>query len=233
MNRGLYNGVAAMSSAERGLDAVASNLANLGVNGYKRRAAATQSFDTMLRGKLERQVGTRTSVDFAQGTLRNTENAYDLALSGRGFFAVETPRGEAYTRNGQFHIDGEGRLQSVEGYSVAWDGGRATVDTEGPEIIVDQEGAVWQGTDKLGNLKLVNFADPSQLEVQGSGYFTAPGGARRAAREGDVVQKSLETANVSAIDEMVELIALQRNYESSARLMSNIEQTYKRLTAQR
>lgn len=233
MNRGLYGGVAAMNSSERGIDAVAANLANLGVNGFKRRATATQSFDALLHGRTERQVGTKSSIDFSQGALRATGNLYDVALSGPGFFAVETPAGERYTRNGQFHIDGEGLLLSLEGFPVAWQGARGTIDVEGPEVQIDQEGAVWQGENKVGNLELANFADPSRLAPEGSGYFRAPAGVRRAAREGDVIHKSLESSNASAVDQMVELIVLQRRFESSARLMATIEQSYKRLTAQR
>jgi flagellar basal-body rod protein FlgG len=231
MNRGLYSGVQAMSAAERRLESIATNLANVSVQGYKRRGTSTQSFDATLRGRLERQVRTHTRIDFSQGPLESTGEPYDLALTGSGFFTVDTPRGEAYTRGGRFHIDAEGVLQTQDGFPVAWDGARGTIDPQGLEVRIDPEGQVWQGEQQVGRLRLVDFADPGRLEPDRSGYLHAPPGLREAAREGEVRQGHLERSNVSAVDEMVALIATQRSYESAARLMSAIEQGYRRLTA--
>ena len=79
-----------MASAEKRLESIVSNLANLNVNGFKRHGAATRSFDAVLRGQTRRQVTTKTTIDFQQGTLRPTGNTYDLALAGKGFFVLET-----------------------------------------------------------------------------------------------------------------------------------------------
>jgi len=231
MNRGLYTGVQAMSAAERRLESIATNLANVSVHGYKRRGTTTQSFDSLLRGRLQRQVGTRTRVDHGQGALDATGETYDLALFGSGFFTVETPRGEAYTRGGRFHVDAAGLLQTQDGYPVAWEGPRGTIDPQGPEVRVDPEGQVWQDEAQVGRLRLVDFADPARLEPDRRGYLHAPADLAPAAREGEVRQGHLERSNVSAVDEMVALIATQRSYESAARLMSSIEQGYRRLTA--
>jgi len=231
MNRGLYQGVQAMSAAEGRLESIATNLANLSVNGYKRRTTATESFDATLRGKLSRQVRSRTSVDFSQGVLRATGETYDLALEGSGFFAVETPRGEAYTRGGHFQVDSAGTLQTHDGLPVAWESARGTIDPQGEEVRVDPDGQVWQGEQQVGRLRLVDFAQPGRLEADRLGYLHAPPGLTEAAREGEVRQGHLEQSNVSAVDEMVALIATQRSYESAARLMSSIEQGYRRLTA--
>ncbi len=215
------------------MDAVASNLANLQVNGYKRRATASQSFDVMLAGRLERAVKTETSIDFSQGTLQSSDNPYDLALSGPGFFAVETKQGERYTRNGQFHIDDQGTLLSLTGHPVAWQGARGTIDPQGPEIRVDPEGFAWQGAEKIGQIKVTNFAKPERLIVEGDGLFRSAVGAKTAPPQGDVLQHRIENANVSAVDEMVEMISLQRGFDFATRLMSAIDGTYRRLTAQR
>jgi flagellar basal body rod protein FlgG len=233
MSQGLYDGLAAMNSAERRMDAITSNLANLGVNGFKRRSVATNSFDAVLRGRVERQVGTRTVVDHSQGTLVQSDGQFDLGLAGAGFFAAETERGEAYTRNGQFHVDDAGVLQTNEGYPVAWQGGRGTLDPTGAEVLIDPEGHVMQGGQSVGQLRLVNFARPSELYQDRSGYYRAPRGAVEIPHEASVRQGVLESPNVNAIDEMVSMISAQRAFESATRLMQMIDQTYRRLTSPR
>ncbi|MCE9593694.1 MAG: flagellar hook basal-body protein [Planctomycetes bacterium] len=233
MDRGLYWGINSMNSAERGLDSIASNLANLSVTGYKRQGTATQSFDVVMRNSVERQIGAHSTVDFSQGALVPTGNSYDLALNGPGFFAIETEGGERFTRNGRFRIDEAGTLLTLDGQPVAWDGGRGTIDVTIDEPQIDGEGVVWQGANRVGQLKLVDFADSSRLVADGASTYRTVGNAKPIARRGEVMQKTLESSNVSAIDEMVAMVAMQRNYESSTRVMTAIDGTYRRLTAQR
>lgn len=231
MSKGLYDGVAAMASAEKRLESIVSNLANLNVNGFKRRGSSTESFDAVLRGVSRRQVTTRTSVDFQQGTLRPTGNAYDLALAGQGFFVVETPEGEALTRDGQFRIDDKGVLQTHAGHAVAWKGARGQIDPLGEPVRFDSGAVVWQGPTKIGQLELVNFEDHEALRAGGNGLFRARDGQATAAYTAKLRQGFLERANVNAVDEMVGMISAQRSFESAARLMSMIDQTYRRLTS--
>jgi flagellar basal-body rod protein FlgG len=233
MSSGLYQGVAAMAAAEDRLEAITTNLANAGVDGFKRRTATVTSFDTVLRGRVQRQTTARKGLDFTQGFVANTGNTFDLALTGEGFFAVETPEGEAYTRNGRFHIDGEGVLLTQEGFQVAWDGPRGTIDYRREKPYVDPEGNVYQDDIRLGQLKLSNFQYKGELEARGSGYFKPVPGQRPAAHRAEVVQGALERSNVNAVGEMISMISIQRSFESSARLMQMIDQTYRRLNAPR
>lgn len=233
MDRGLYWGISSMNTGERGLDTLAGNLANLSVTGYKRQGTATQSFDVVMRGSLERKISSQTTLDFSQGALVPSGNTYDLAFSGPGFFAIETPEGERYTRNGRFRVDEAGTLLTLDGQPVAWEGARGKIDIEGAEAKVDGEGIVWQGATRVGQLKLVDFADLTRLVTDGSSTFRTVGNAKPIARRGEVVQNTLESSNVSAIDEMVAMVALQRGYESSTRLLSAIDSTYRRLTSPR
>ena len=222
-----------MNSAERRLEAITSNLANVSTNGYKRLGTATHSFETTLRGKLEPQIATKTVLDFSQGLLRQTGNTLDLALHGSGFFAVETESGEVYTRNGQFRLDDEGMLQTIEGFPVAWDGARGTIDPFGVDVSVDTEGLVRQGADEIGRLRIVDFERPERLAFDRKGFLHASGSMREATAAATVHQGSLETSNVSAVDEMVALITTQRRFESASKLMQTIEQSYRRLTRAR
>jgi flagellar basal-body rod protein FlgF len=228
---GLYEAVQSMSAAERRLDTVATNLANLGVTGYKRRGSTTESFAHMVRGQMVRQIETRSVVDHGQGPLAQTGNPYDLALSGAGFFAVETPEGEAYTRNGKFHIGDDGVLQTQSGLPVAWQGARGTIDPLKEAPLIDPEGAVFQDGAELGRLKLANFEHVTNLAQLGDGFYQAVPGQRDAAHEATLRQGFLERSNVNAVDEMVSMIAVQRSFESSTRMMNMIDQTYRRLMA--
>jgi flagellar basal-body rod protein FlgF len=230
VNQGLYSGVAAMNAAERRLDAVTSNLANINASGFKRRGTAMTTFDAVLRGHTQRQTGMRQTIDDAQGTLQPTENPYDLALVGQGFFAVEGPRGELYTRDGRFQSDSNGVLQTADGFPLAWAGARGTIDPTGKPVTIDSEGQVAQGDQKLGRLRVVDFRDHARLEALGGGFFRAPRGLAEATSTAQVRQGHLEQANVSGVDEMVELIAVQRGFESATRLLSMIDQSYRRLT---
>lgn len=230
MNKGLYDGVAAMASAEKRLESIVSNLANLNVNGFKRHGSSTESFDAVLRGVSRRQVTTRTSIDFQQGTLRPTGNDYDLALAGQGFFSIETPEGEKYTRDGQFRVDEQGVLQTHSGSPVAWAGARGTIDPLGESVRFDKGGVVWQGSANVGRIKLTNFENTEGLTHAGTGLFHRPDSLNIATHTAEVRQGYLERANVNAVDEMVGMISAQRSFESASRLLSMIDQTYRRLT---
>lgn len=220
-----------MSAAEQRLQAVATNLANADVHGFKRIGTATQSFDRMLSGRMERQITTTTQVDFEQGVLRPTGNTWDLALNGPGFFVVESAGGEGYTRDGRFHIDDRGTLQTLGGMPIAWDGPRGYIDPRLEEPTVDEEGIVYQGERQVGTLKLTNFRAPGRLEMGRDSLWHAPNGMAETTHEAIVRQGELERSNVSTIDEMIALITVQRNFESSTRLMSMIDQSLRRLTA--
>jgi flagellar basal body rod protein FlgG len=213
------------------MEAITSNLANLGVHGFKRRSMAANGFDAVLRGQVQRQLGTRTIVDHSQGTLVQGDGPYDLALSGAGFFAVETPQGEAYTRNGQFRVDDSGVLQTLEGYPVAWRGPRGTLDPTGPEVLIDPEGNVLQGGEAIGQLRIAGFERADALTQDRRGFYRATGAAREAPHQAVVRQGMLEAANVNAVDEMVAMISAQRAFESATRLMQMIDQTYRRLNS--
>jgi flagellar basal body rod protein FlgG len=233
MDRGLYSGVAALNVAERRIESITANLANVGGTGFKRLRAFTTSLAHATRGPREPQLVSRQSVAFDQGTLIQTDNEYDLALQGPGFFAVEGLAGEVYTRNGRFRIDESGVLQTLDGLAVAWVDGRATIDPDLEPPQIDVEGNVMQDGSVLGQIKVVDFVDPNQLQRDALGFFHAPGSLEVLPNQAEVHQGSLEGSNVSPVDEMTALIVAQRRFESAARVISSIEQSYKRLTTAR
>ena len=151
---------------------------------------------------------------------------------GEGFFTLEGEAGEVYTRNGAFRIDDRGVLQSAEGFPLAWDGPRGILDPVGMPIAIEPSGEVKQGGTSLGRLKLSNFADPQRLGLDESGYFRAPLGLQEAPSEAVVHQGALEGANTTPVDELIAMIRVQRSFESIARMLTQIDQSYQRLVSE-
>jgi flagellar basal body rod protein FlgG len=230
VNVGLYRSAVAMAAQQRRLDSISANLANVGTVGFKRGVTAAHEVEVERpRGKV-RGVTTLVEVDFAQGNLQRTGREHDLALFGDGFFAVEGPEGEVYTRDGGFHLTEAGVLVSEEGLPVAWDELRGAIDPVGLPLVIDGEGNVRQGIQDVGRLRVVEFADRHQLRKDALGFWTAPPGAKQVASTTRVHQYALEDSNANGVEEMVDMIGVQRSFEVVARVFEAIDQTYERLT---
>ncbi len=230
MNVGLYRSAVAMASQQRRLDAVAANLANLGTVGFKRGVTAAHEVEVRRARGPVRGVTTRAEVDFAQGNLQRTGRELDLALYGSGFFAVESPEGEVYTRDGSFHMTEAGVLVTEEGFPVAWERVTGAVDPVGMPLVIDEEGNVRQGLQDIGRLRVVAFDDPHALGKDHRGFWAAPPGLKQVAHDTRVHQYALEDSNANGVEEMVAMIGIQRSFEVVARVLEAIDQTYERLT---
>lgn len=230
MNHGIYSAASAMDAARLRLDRIAHNVANLGTPAFKRQDASFASIQTTDSDGLHRVVAGMPRVDLSQGNLMRTGGQYDLALMGEGFFAVELPGGEAYTRRGAFDVGPGGTLLTGEGYPLAWELRTGAIDPLGEPVLVNRDGVVQQGAVEVGRLRLVNFADNHQLKTDREGYLHAPPGLPQAARTAEVHQYSLEGSNVNPIEEMVALIETQRAFEGAANALSLIEESYRRLS---
>ena len=232
MDTGLYSGVSALRTAEKRLEAITANLANVDTPGFKRQAGATRAFTVPgVEGYLE--VDTRHRSDFTQGDLKHSSSPYHLALDGRGWFVVEGVTGELYTRRGSFRVDGAGVLQTTEGHPVSWESSGGLIDPHGELVQIDGKGVVRQGKNEVGRLRLADFENDSTLSSIGGGYFTAREGASEIPAQGTVYQGQLEGSNVSSMDELVSMITVQRSFESANRLVQMINRTYERLLQQR
>jgi flagellar basal-body rod protein FlgF len=233
MDRGLFRGVAAMNVAERRLDVIADNLANVSTTAFKRRTTFTEALHDAGYHNKDARLRTGTKTDWAQGELRQTGRPFDLALRGGGFFVVETANGQAYTRNGVFQVDNGGTLVTEDGNPLAWKSRGGTIDPTGEPVTIEKDGRVKQGIRELGMLEIVDFADKSRLGQDSDGNWTAPVGLRRATPTASVHQGHLEQSNASATDEMIELITLQRQYELSSSTLKQIDRSYQRLFQRR
>ena len=230
MNSGLYRAASAMVGHQQRLDAISANLANVGTTGYKRNSTALHQFLVpRSEGPIRGQV-LRTQTDFGQGNLVTSPHEYDLALSGEGFFTVDGPDGELYTRDGSFEIDPEGVLMSRMGMPVTWETKISAIDPTGMPVVVDSSGVVFQDDLEIGRLRLANFENTEGLRMVGGGYWTAPPDLRETTPTATVHQYSLEESNSSGTEEIIAMIGVQRAFESTANLVQSIERSYSRLT---
>ncbi|MFT5197900.1 MAG: flagellar basal-body rod protein FlgF [Planctomycetota bacterium] len=226
---GLSHASTAMLAHEKRLESITSNLANANTPGFKRRMAS--SHGAWLGSMEAAHIGLKMSErnDFSQGALVNSGNALDLAIQGEGFFAIETPEGELYTRNGEFHMTGDGVVVTSEGYPLIWDGVQANIQSTGEAIVVDKAGNASQANRQLGRLRLVAFVDDTKLDNSKDGYWIAPQDLEREPATGQVAQGALEGSNVNTVSELVAMISVQRKFEQSSQIISQIDQSYRRL----
>ncbi len=231
MDAGLYHASAALRAGEQRLESIAHNIANVSTRGYKRETTFTHALRAGNTGGA--QVATRGSTDLSQGQLQTTGNPYDLALEGSGWFAIESPNGRSYTRDGSFRVDERGTLVTRNGQPVAWKGSRGTLRPASESVVVDADGRVRQGQSTIGQLDIVELEDPSKLVPTSDGLWRAPLNARETPSKAVVRQGSVEGSNVEAMDELVAMITVQRGFESAATAVKTIEQSYRRLNQPR
>ncbi|MBL8858732.1 MAG: flagellar hook basal-body protein [Planctomycetes bacterium] len=229
MDIGLSQGVAGMRSTEKRLETITSNIANIGANGFKRQVSVTRTFWMNEGNSRHLEIATQRVTDFKQGPIAHTGNKLDLALQGPGFFAVDTPTGRSYTRDGSFRLDDTGTLLTGNGYPVAWNGSRGKLNPTGEPITIDGSGGVRQGEVQIGKLEIVDFADTARLEDDALGHYRAPADLETRPSTAVIEQGSVERSNVEVMDELVEMVFAQRRFENSSSVMRSIEQTYKRL----
>jgi flagellar basal-body rod protein FlgF len=207
----------------------ADNVANVSTHGFKR---LSMDFEELLARKGGTDVGSYTKgigvlVDHTPSTVEKTGNPFDLALSGEGFFAVQTPGGTQYTRNGNFSMSATGQMVSAEGYPVL-DNANAPINIpiEARMVIISRDGLISTEAGALVNIGVFQFSDTEkqQLIRAGNNGFMAPTGVvPQTVVDPPVMQGHLETSNVNNMLEIVSLQELSRAYQSAFRSMNRIE----------
>ena len=216
MSGGAYSALSGMRTRLEELDRVAFDLANVSTAGYKterlaKRAAERAEFAEALESAVDNAMaGTKT--DFRAGTIANTGRDLDVAISGRGFFEVETESGMRYTRNGSFQVRADGVLTTGDGQPVMGEGGEITLGS-GP-VSVSPDGTVKSGNAVVGRLRIVEFESERDLIRESGSRFRALTGAQPADVEPKVVGGALEQSNVSIVDRMAALTELSRGFEA-------------------
>lgn len=209
-------------------DVAANNLANINTTGYKRDVMFIDVLSNVENASLKMKIQT----DFSQGTLKETTNPLDLALSGKGFFVVERDGKEFYTRDGHFTVDNEGFLTTSAGHHVNGEGGWIHLATNGEKVgnvSISQIGEIFVNDELIDILQLVDFDDYSRLTKVGENIFKNTSGANAYLTEDIfVIQGNLEGSNVSPVNEMIGLMDIQRSFESSQRAVRTIDQALRK-----
>ncbi len=238
MNKTLWISATGMQTQQTLSETIAHNMANVNTNGYKRGVVHFQDLlyqTTASPGSatadgeapmgIQKGSGVRTigiSKNFAQGSLRNSSSALDIAIEGEGFFQVQMPDGtSAYTRTGNFSMNSAGQVVTANGYVVQ---NFPTLNPNATSIEIAEDGTVSQIVDgassEAGTIQLARVPNPEGLSALGSNLYattessgTATLGNPGESGYGKLSQYYLESSNVEIINEMVDMIAAQRAYE--------------------
>lgn len=228
---GLYRVEAGMSTKMVRMEILANNLANIDTVGFKRDKAFSEELNEASAKAAADGSGTleiRQVIDFSEGSLQQTGNQLDAAIQGSGFFVVNTPAGQRYTRNGNFQMTLDGTIVTSEGYPVEGENGalrlpdvqklgNASVQISGTgEVTVDKQ--------SVGTLKIVDFADYQALVKDQGSLFMAKSDAlpvEGLGKQSVIRQGYLEESNVEGIEEMVSMIELSRNFEAEQKALQS------------
>ena len=257
MLRSLWISKTGMEAQQLQLDNISHNLANVATTGSKkshaefedliyqnlRQSGSASSDQTQLPNGLQVGLGVRpvaTARDFTQGSLQQTGNTLDVAISGNGFLQVTMPDGTTgYTRDGSLKLDANGQVVTNNGYVVQ---PGITFPPNAQSISIAADGTVTAtlpGTptpSTLGQLQLANFANPAGLDPKGENLYaeTASSGSPSTAAPGTnglgrLQQGFLETSNVNVVEELVSMISTQRAYELNSKAIQTSDQMLQRL----
>jgi flagellar basal-body rod protein FlgF len=225
MSGGMYLAAAGALVQQMRLDMLANNVANINTLGFKGEKAVfrvSETAPTQAPASTPEDIQPLSPyappfsavIDFSQGALKQTGNSLDVAINGDGFFAVRTPDGIQYTRQGSFTLNEEGLLVTQDGYPVLGQGGEITLDSGTVEI--DPEGRVSVEGDEIDQLQITAFSSPDALKKAGNGRFAAkdPASAGQAVQNLDLRQGYLETSNVDPVRSMTEMIETSRAFQA-------------------
>lgn len=255
MSQSLWIAKTGLEAQQNRLSVVSNNLANVNTTGYKRtraqfedllyqnlrQAGGQSSEETELPTGLSLGTGVRTVATqklHTQGNMVQTNNKFDLAIQGKGFFQILKPNGDVgYTRNGAFNLNSAGQMVNSSGYSVV------------PDIIIPENAlSVTIGTDgtvsvtqpgnpapaQVGTIQIANFVNPAGLQSIGGNLYleTGASGAPLVGNPdtnnlGTLIQGSIESSNVNVVEELVNMIETQRAYEMNSKAISTADQMLK------
>ena len=233
MQNAVLVGLSRQVALGREMDVVANNIANLNTTGFKADGSIFEEF--LASAARADQTGGQVSFvrdrgtwhDMSQGPVEHTGNSLDVAIDGKGFLVVQTPRGERYTRNGSMQINASGQLVTSDGFAVLGDGGPIQFQPNDRQVSISRDGtiSVREGNAKVnsarGKLRLVSFANPQQLQKDGSSTFSAPNGIspQPADAATGIVQGAVEKSNVRGVVEMSRMIEITRSYTNISAML--------------
>ncbi len=247
MVKGLYIAHSAMINEQHRMDTMTNNLANIATVGFKKEGATSQTFaDAMaVRIKdssnwyLDRRLGNmqpgvkigESYTDWSEGSIRETGNTFDLALSTKGFFKIEyTDKAGVtttkYTRDGTFTLDLNGVLRTKDGdYVLDTNGNHIQMDPTQPAS-VDRQGNIFQnGNQPLAQIAVTDIENYDYIAKYGENLYDLVEGGTEVPSQAQVLSGYLEQSNVDAVPEMVSMITIQRHYEMNQKIIQTMDST--------
>ena len=246
MIKGLYTAYTGMINEQNRMDTLANNLANVDTTGFKKEGATSQAFGDILKfeikDKSEYYLTKRMGVtnpgvrigenytDWSEGALHETDNTFDLALSDMGFFEIEFTdkagnTSVKYTRDGSFTLNQQGELVTKDGdFVLSSTGAHIVMDPTQPAS-VNAMGQIYQNDQMVATIGMTDFADYNYLEHYGENLWQTVPGATEQPANTKVLSGYLEQSNVNTVEEMVNMIAIQRQYEANQRVITTLDGT--------
>ncbi len=222
MENAVYIGLSQQMALKRHLDIVANNIANMNTTGYKVVRPVFQEYlvEEPFKDKMAFVQDYGVYHDRTEGTLTETGRPLDLAISGDGYFSIQTDQGIRYTRNGNFKFDTEGNVITAAGDYLVDERNRSIqVDLTNPNIEIASDGTVNLGTEDTVKLQLFRFENEQIMKQEGNGYYNANGANPIPAENSRIMQGSLEGSNVTPVLEMTTMIEIMRTYQAAQKLL--------------
>lgn len=249
MNRSLYTGATGMMTQMKIMDVVSNNIANVNTTGFKKDDVIARSFNEELMYRIKdnnevfntlppRAIGTvnlgvtvdEVFTNHATGSMQNTNNEFDLAIQGSGYFVAAIPQTDGtveqkLTRAGNFTLNQDRELVTIEGYHVLGRNGIITIPEGESQVSINQDGEIFVGEQFIDRVQIVDVPDKDMLRKYGDNFYelTADGVTQPVDGSTTVLQGYLETSNVSAVDEMVKMITVQRMYEANQKVITTAD----------
>lgn len=220
MDNGIYVALSRQTALFRDLEVTANNIANADTAGYKSEKMMFTDYlaDAGNNHKLAYTQDLASYRDTTGGRMQVTENPLDLAISGNGYFSVQTPQGTSYTRAGNFMLDGDGTLTTQDGFAVLDTGGQSIQfeDTD-TDIRVLQTGAIMVNGEERATIGVSQFQNEQELERLSSTLYTSKAAPQQAEENFQVLHGIVENSNVQPVIELVKLTELTKSSASTAK----------------
>lgn len=227
MDNSIYITLSRQMALFRDMEVTANNIANVDTPGYQGEKLLFSDFLVKDVQNTDRRntayaLDPMTYRDTSSGRMKTTGNTFDVAISGDAYFQVQSPLGVRYTRSGNFQVDAEGNLVTVEGYPVLGnDGGTITLPQNAVNVDINGSGQITVDGQDAGQIGMVEFANPQDMTRLGNNFYTAtetpiPSETARMA------QGVLESSNVTAVTEMVRVMNVSRAVGNTAKFIETM-----------
>lgn len=226
-----YIALSRQMTLRREMDVIANNMANLNTPAYKGESMLfVEYLETTDSGEKMSFVQDIALVrNLTEGQMTATDNPLDTAISGDGYYEIETPLGPRYTRSGAFRLNADNELVTVNGDKVLDDGGNPIVlPPNSRDVTITRDGTVETDQGPAGTIGLVRFEDEQRLTKMANGLYDADGQDALPAEGAEVVQGMVEQSNVAGIIELTKMIKTVRSYSSTGRMVNDEHERLRR-----